>query len=429
MTEQRRPGRDAPALTRLEIVPQPEPHQPFSFLVVGDTDTPTTGPAELAQALAALMAEQVTDWDFLLHTGDIVYPLGDYQTYHHSFLRPYGFLLNGVPKTSALAERDLVFRKPFLPVPGNHDYAQTRGLSGRLRAIATPLCNLLRRHLNLDLGCYGGEGGRAYGRLFLAEPGQPGPGQEPGLRYEPGRFTRLPHRFYQYRYGCADFFALDSNSWCCSASAPHFDSAQLDWLKQSLIASHQDPAVALRIIYLHHSPYTTEETRWQQSETLYVRRHLRAVFDQVAAILSQSGRTAPIVNLTLSGHAHCFEHLQTEKTGHADSFLNWIVCGGSGDSIRRQRSGGSELLEKLVYQGRPHPEIVAKSLCYAGVEGDRQSRQYSHSLLRIDIDPLAACPIKITPILLRQTGHQWQNQALAPILISAPQQARPLLGK
>ena len=32
------------------------------------------------------------------------------------------------------------------------------------------------------------------------------------LRYQPGNLTRLPNRYYTFRYGGIDFFALDSNT-------------------------------------------------------------------------------------------------------------------------------------------------------------------------------------------------------------------------
>ena len=55
---------------------------------------------------------------------------------------------------------------------------------------------------------------------------------------------------------------------------------------RSLVESWRSSKTVGRIIYLHHSPYTTETSRWQQSETLWVRKHLRAVLDRVAAELA-----------------------------------------------------------------------------------------------------------------------------------------------
>jgi len=59
------------------------------------------------------------------------------------------------------------------------------------------------------------------------------------------------------------------------------------------------------------------------------------VLDEVSKAV---GSLSIVVDLILNGHAHCLEYLRTGDTGHADSNLNWIVCGGSGFSLRRQRS-------------------------------------------------------------------------------------------
>jgi hypothetical protein len=82
--------------------------------------------------------------------------------------------------------------------------------------------------LGLDIGWHGSGEGRAYARAFLDYlkaidskedlsrhldrhyTAQTSTGR--CLSYEPGRFTRLPNRYYTFRSGGIDFFALDSNT-------------------------------------------------------------------------------------------------------------------------------------------------------------------------------------------------------------------------
>ncbi|NJR41157.1 MAG: hypothetical protein HC781_22855 [Leptolyngbyaceae cyanobacterium CSU_1_4] len=82
-----------------------------------------------------------------------------------------------------------------------------------------------------------------------------------------------------------------------------------------------------------------------QPEVLRVRGQLRHVLNQVAKAIKPLRQNQPLVNLILSGHSHCLEHIRTLETGHADSHLDWIVCGGSGASLRRQRRAGAQIIE------------------------------------------------------------------------------------
>ena len=75
------------------------------------------------------------------------------------------------------------------------------------------------------------------------------------------------------------------------------------------------------------------------------------------------------MDLVLGGHAHCFEHVRTLETNHADGEMDWIVCGGSGADVRRQRRAGSDILEQLTRGGRSYTNVVAKSLRYGGIYG------------------------------------------------------------
>jgi 3',5'-cyclic AMP phosphodiesterase CpdA len=456
--------------TQLSIADAPSGAVPFSFMVMGDTDagTPSArtlseralGDKEISQfsgVFAEQLRQQMRESRLLLHTGDVTYPTGSYKNYWEGFLRPYQWLLSSIPASPDYRSESVVFKRPILPVPGNHDYAGVRVWPGvrvwqkALRA----LCDRLRA-LGINLGHYGGQGGEAYGQTFLddlqtlsAEQltahlatnyGAIAPDamraskiaangiafDEDGLgshfnrclNYRPGQFTRLPNRYYSFRYGGVDFFALDSNTWNTAPEAPEFDQQQLIWLEQALIKSWQTPNTVGRIIYLHHSPYTTEATRWQQSETLWVRRHLRSVLDRVAATVTRASH-GPWVDVVISGHAHCLEHVQTLDTGHADAGIDWVVCGGSGASLRRQREAGSDILESLSQGGKSRTQVVAQSRLYAGVHGRSNQQQAFHSFLRIEVQPHQAQKFVIRPFVVSHYPDGWQTKALKPIQVGS----------
>ncbi len=475
--------------SQLSIADAPSGAVPFSFMVIGDTDagTPSQSTSNgendsmfAAGVLAERLRQQMGESRLLLHTGDITYPTGSYQNYWAGFLRPYQWLLAGLPKSANYRSDSVVFNQPLLPVPGNHDYAESK--SGFWQPLLRALCDRLRS-VGIDLGYYGGQGGEAYGQTFLddlqklsakqltkhlathysavvpdamtagriaadgiAFDGEILSHSNRCLNYRPGQFTRLPNRYYSFRYGGVDFFALDSNTWNSAPDATGFDQQQLIWLEQALIKSWQTPNTVGRIIYLHHSPYTTESMRWQQPETLWVRRHLRAVLDRVAAHLTEQLKKPdsldnqalpdgkvfpgnrlpddPWVDLVISGHAHCFEHVKTTETGHADAGTDWVVCGGSGAGLRRQREAGTDILENLSQGGKSCTRVVAKSQLYAGLHGRSHKKQLFHSFVRIEVQPHQPQKILIRPFVMSWHPEGWQTKALNPIkvgrLIPAP---------
>ena len=443
---------------------------PFCFTVMGDTDAGgVSQPNSFSAGFAQQLMQQIGESRFLLHTGDVTYPIGTYQNYLSGFLRPYRALIAVLPDK---AQRSVVFRRPLLLVPGNHDYGRQPFWVGAPQRALRFLCDRLRQFVGIDLGHYGGQGGEAYGKTFLDDLSRFSPkqlkqhlldhysarldtadsdasnprGLDPltsapiyCLNYEPGHFTRLPNRYYRFRYGSVDFFALDSNTWKGDPANPGFDQAQLDWLVQGLIDSWRGslgeavstPRSSGRILYLHHSPYTTENTRWQQSETRWVRHHLRQALDRVKETLTaelgdpflESLNTLPLVNLIISGHAHCLEHIKTAQTGHADSNLDWLVCGGSGLSIRRQRQAGANILGSLAVAGRRTTEVIARSQLYAGVHGHKGKNQHFHSFVKIDVKPGVHCELTIRPFVVVKSRSGWQTRALDKISIGLTAQA------
>ena len=478
----------------------------FSFLVIGDSGSGPHTDHHPQRQVAAGMVPHLADCRFLLHTGDVVYQVGSSEQYPENFIKPYREWLLGGDSPHQLRYDNMVFRFPFLAVPGNHDYYNLPRAYSILMQLTRPIRKLLGVNLNPNVGWHGSGVGDAYARAFLdymkgLSPDalthhldhHYGPWQSGrrGLLYQPGQFTRLPNRYYTFRYGGIDFFALDSSTInaplpSLGQSAPRrsheqltrqrsaveqqkqaaveeaihlkntdpharerlddlqakieqFDEILLDiekqltiqptglvdveqllWLKDRLIESWQDPEVRARILYFHHPPYVTEVTKWQQAQTLTMRQNLRWVFDQVAAAVDDVGPDCPPVNLVLNGHAHCFEYLRTVDTGHADGHIDWVVCGGSGLSLRRQRPEGSMLYE--TFAGEPPetaPEfrLVAKSQLFVGLTGHKTERHRPYSFLRIDVKAGNPTKLVLTPYIAERFHQEWHNYALDPLVL------------
>ena len=119
--------------SRLAIADEPKQATAFSFLVMGDTDA---GMADglshnsFSAGFAQEMMRHLEESRFLLHTGDVTYPVGNYENYLAGFLQPYRDLLGSLPGRPDDLKNGVVFNRPLLPVPGNHDYASLSGVEG-----------------------------------------------------------------------------------------------------------------------------------------------------------------------------------------------------------------------------------------------------------------------------------------------------------
>jgi 3',5'-cyclic AMP phosphodiesterase CpdA len=196
----------------LELPGPPDPDR-FEFLVLGDTgDSDVVGGAISPQdAVARELAADAFHPDgserarLVLHVGDVVYMTGERRLYDRNFRRPYAPFLT----PDSTFER-LVFRLPFLPVPGNHDYYDVprwAELLARAPMLGDGFRTVARELFAFSIPRGGSDMGRAYMEAFVAPPGN---GAAP--RYEPSRETRLPNRYYRFQFGSVDFFALDSNT-------------------------------------------------------------------------------------------------------------------------------------------------------------------------------------------------------------------------
>ena len=487
------------AQTKLAIDAKDTDNPDFSFLVIGDSGCGSHLKHHPQRKIAEMMLEHRQHSRFIIHTGDVVYQVGSSEYYQQNFIDPYREFLVGGEKSSQLEYDSLIFNLPFFLVPGNHDYYDLPLVYGILSQATWLPRRLLRGKIDLDVGWHGSHEGDAYARAFLdylADFKDRGNlkyhldkhytakhGDDFCLNYQPGEFTRLPNRYYTFRYGGIDFFALDSNTFNQPLTIPdteagktqreellnrqseleereqkiqaaldrldrhnsedeeeiddyyakleHISESQRDiekqlnredevtdweqlaWLKDSLVASWQDDLVRGRIVFLHHPPYVTETTKWNQGQTLAVRDRLRQVFDDAAQEIGALPEERSVVDLVLSGHAHCLEHLYTKDTGHADSHTNWIVCGGSGHSLRRQRQEGTVLYQNADFDSQP----IGQSRLYVGREGSRKSHKRPYSFLRIDVRSGDRPTFTVNSYVAEWHQRHWHEYALEPFNI------------
>ncbi|WP_414516676.1 metallophosphoesterase family protein [Nostoc sp. PCC 9305] len=482
--------------TRLVLEDGQTDNSEFSFLVVGDSGSGRHRGHNPQRQVAELMLPHHNESRFMLHMGDVIYLVGSSEYYQQNFIQPYREFISGIEHRKRIAYDQMVFKLPIFPVPGNHDYYNLPILLSLASLTTLPIRHLLRSRLDLDVGLHGSGCGDAYAKAFLdylkafqlpeelanhldrhytakTDTGR-------CLSYQPGQFTRLPNRYYTFRYGGIDFFALDSNTFNDPPPLPKTkkgnadrkllekrredferekqeiietsaklrpenpneadqlddfhaklsqieeiivdidkqlatnkttltDIEQLDWLKQRLIESWNNPEVRGRIIYFHHPPYVTEATKWEQAQTLIVRDRLRGVLDAVAKEIGSLNQGRPLVDLVLNGHAHCLEHLETMDTGHADSHIHWIVCGGSGFSLRRQRIEGADLMEEN--------RLVARSHLFIGRNGQGSQKRRPYSGLRIDVKGDGQPKFIVRPLVAEWYQRQWHNRELEPLII------------
>ncbi|WP_253188397.1 metallophosphoesterase [Leptolyngbya sp. 'hensonii'] len=204
-------------------------------------------------------------------------------------------------------------------------------------------------------------------------------------------------------------------------SSAETDWEQLDWLRQGLIRSWRSSTARGRVLYFHHPPYVTEASKWRQGQTLAVRQRLRAVLDQVALELGDRASDRPLVDLVLNGHAHCLEYLETQETGHADAHIPWIVCGGSGHSLRRQRREGARLQEIMAGRERD----VAASRLFVGRSGHGEYKHRPYSFLRIDVEAGSPPRFVVRPYISDWFQHRWEDRSLPPFALNGPVLAQP----
>jgi predicted phosphodiesterase len=210
----------------------------FSFMVIGDSGTRSEYKQNPQRRVAELMLPHREQSSFVLHTGDVVYTVGSHEYYPRNFIEPYREFIVGAEHPRRLPYDRMIFKTPILPVLGNHDYYDVPWMYRLLAGSTLPLRRLFR-YKDIEVGWHGSYQGNAYARAFMDYLQALNPEQlklhldehytaktDTGrcLRYQPGVFTRLPNRYYTFRYGGIDFFALDSNTF--NAPSPLPDTPQ-----------------------------------------------------------------------------------------------------------------------------------------------------------------------------------------------------------
>ncbi|HIK03974.1 MAG TPA: metallophosphoesterase [Trichormus sp. M33_DOE_039] len=213
----------------------------FSFLVIGDSGTKSHYGNHPQRLVAELMLAHKDECSFVLHTGDVIYVVGSHEYYPANFIEPYREFLVGGEQPQKIAYDRMVFNLPFLPVLGNHDYYDVPFLY-RLITGSTLRLRRMLRYKDFEIGWHGSNQGDAYARAFLDYLAAASPEAlhrhldhhytaktDTGrcLSYVPGEFTRVPNRYYSFRYGGIDFFALDSNTFNNPSPLPSTQAGEL----------------------------------------------------------------------------------------------------------------------------------------------------------------------------------------------------------
>lgn len=175
------------------------------------------------------------------------------------------------------------------------------------------------------------------------------------------------------------------------------DLDQLNWLQDGLIESWRNPSARGRVLVFHNPLSISEVSKWDQGQTLAVRHHLRGVLDAVASTLGEARPGRPLVDLV--------------HTGHGDCHIPWVVCRGSGYSLRRQRRQGVDLLERCAPSGEC---LVARRHCSLVREGIRVGRFYS--ALRVDVPAGQPFTISCTSLVCEWVGSGWDLPQLSPVI-------------
>ncbi len=269
----------------IEAAPALEPkalESNWSFLALGDTgDSDRFGNHISPQsAVAAFMAQDCglagadnrnaifsgkpaleSPARLIIHTGDINYLTGEQRLYDINFIDPYRAFL-----TPESHFANLVFRVPFLPVPGNHDYYDLHGWLSKVLAASSwvGLSKVLTHffyRLGLSVPLGGSDSGAAYMTAFVDRDNSAQP-----LPYQPGVRTKLPNRYYQFRQGNVHFFALDSNT--LDSPPP---GAEDKWKENATAIVEQSKEKLGRL-----NEQVKRDRDWEEQETTRRREEMRA---------------------------------------------------------------------------------------------------------------------------------------------------------
>jgi tartrate-resistant acid phosphatase type 5 len=138
----------------------------------------------------------------------------------------------------------------------------------------------------------------------------------------------MPARYYTYTAGPVRFIAIDTEGW---------KPAQLQWIRETLEASRNEPGIQWRVVYGHH-PIFSSGFHANERRIGRLRRELLPVLK------------ANNVDLYICGHDHNIEHLRSGG-------IEFLVSGGGGAHLRPAKntrpeslftSGGHGFLELAI---------------------------------------------------------------------------------
>jgi predicted phosphodiesterase len=220
-------------------------------MVIGDSGTKSHYGSHPQRQVAEMMLKNNDDCRFILHTGDVVYVVGSREYYPANFIEPYREFLIGGENPKNIAYNQMIFKLPILPVLGNHDYYDVPLLYRLITGSTLPLRQMLR-YKDIEIGWHGSNKGDAYSRAFIDYLAAVSPKDLESyldthytaksntgrcLLYQPGKFTRVPNRYYSFNYGGIDFFALDSNTFNTPEALPEKPAG--DIYRQQLLKRRQ----------------------------------------------------------------------------------------------------------------------------------------------------------------------------------------------
>ncbi len=469
----------------------------FSFMVIGDSGSKAQNGHNPQRQIAELMLEHGDGCSFVLHTGDVIYTVGSREYYPANFIEPYReFLENGFQQ-NRIRYDSMVFKLPILPVLGNHDYYDVPLMCRLLAGTTLPLRRLLGYKKNIEIGWHGSDCGDAYARAFLDYLQAIAPlnlehhldchytaKTETGrcLRYEPGHFTRLPNRYYTFRCGGIDFFALDSNTFNTPSPLPatpegvalrrqlekrHHeleleelqilartnlnsgtpeDAEELDAL-QAKLNQIDEIKIDIEKQLDHDNVIDFEQLNWLQNRLIeswnteevrgrivyfhhppYVTEATKWYQAQTLAVRYRLRACFDRVAETLGSATQGRPIVDLILNGHAHCLehLRTTNTGHADSGINCIISGGSGYYPRR--QRKEGSELletlgrstrkVADSFLFVGRNGYDQQERLPYSFVRIDVHDKSPLKLIVKPYIAERFQGKWYNYQLEPFVIS-----------
>lgn len=151
------------------------------------------------------------------------------------------------------------------------------------------------------------------GRLLSFLPLMAVPGNHDGEGHQFNHYFRYPGglRWYSFTYASALFIALDTQSNYLPGSPQY----------EFLVKTLQESIKTWRFVYLHMSPYSTNQGH---ESDLLIREILCPLFEKYG------------IDMVFSGHNHCYERTQPILQNQADPNrgVTYITTGGGGGALK-----------------------------------------------------------------------------------------------